>query len=85
MTPIEQLDAQLKAACQVHGVSIGRWDDRSTWRIFFKNEATKAQRIAAQEVLKSFVPEAVKAPVSEIDALKAALVAKGVISESELK
>ena len=72
MTPIEQLDEQLKAVCQIHGVSIGRWNDRATWRINFKDEATKAERAAAQKVLQSFVPQE-DAPVDPVEKLKAFL------------
>ena len=85
MTPIEKIDAQVKTVCPIHGVSIGRWNDRATWRIDFKDEATKVERAAAQKVLQSFVPQEEKPAVSELDELKAALVAKGVLSEADLK
>ena len=80
MTPIEQLDEQLKAVCPIGGVSIGRWDDSSTWRIDFKDEATRAERRAAMDVLAKFDPASVPAPVDEMEQLKAriaALEAKG--------
>ena len=80
-----KLDHALAAVCSIHGVSIGRWNDRATWRIDFKDEATKAERAAAQKVLASFVPQEEKPAVSELDELKAALVAKGVLSEADLK
>lgn len=38
----------------VHGVSIGTPQDKSTWRISFKSEATDQQRAAAAAVLASF-------------------------------
>jgi hypothetical protein len=56
MSAIAKLDAAIKAVCPIHGVSIGRWDDRSTWRIDFKGEATPEQRAAAQSVVDSFDP-----------------------------
>lgn len=51
----EKLDAAIKAVCPIHGVSIGRKDDKQTWRIDFKDEATAPQRAAAQQVLDTFV------------------------------
>jgi len=54
MTPIVKLDGLLKAVAPVDGVGIGRWDDKSTWRIDFKDEATQAERAAARTVLADF-------------------------------
>ena len=53
-----KLDAALKAVCPIHGVSIGRVNDKQTWRIDFRDEATAQQRAAAQDVLDAFDPEA---------------------------
>jgi hypothetical protein len=44
----------LEAVCPVHGVAIGRRNDRNTWRIDYKSEATDQQKAAAQEVLLAF-------------------------------
>jgi hypothetical protein len=49
-----KLHEAIAAACPVHGVSIGRKDDKATWRIDFKDEATDAQRDAARAVLQGF-------------------------------
>lgn len=38
----------------IHGVSIGKMLDKSTWRISFKSEATDAERRAAQLALDNF-------------------------------
>jgi len=51
-----QLDQAVKAVCPIDGVSIGRPDDKTTWRIDFRPEATKAQQQAAQTVVDTFVP-----------------------------
>lgn len=75
----------------VLGVSIGRWDDRSTWRINLA-DATDAEREAARTVFGSFDPTAVPeiTPKSlddveaEIAALKAALLHKGMVTEAEI-
>jgi hypothetical protein len=44
-------------ACPINGVSIGDWENRATWRIDFKPEATSKQRQAAQKALLAFNPE----------------------------
>lgn len=48
---IQELDQALKAVCPIHGVSIGRKNDKETWRIDFKDDATQEQRLAAERVL----------------------------------
>lgn len=53
-----KLDAAIKAVCPIHGVSIGRADDKQTWRIDYADDATAEQREAAQSVLVSFNPDA---------------------------
>ena len=55
MTIAAKLDAAIKAVCPIHGVSIGRKDDKQTWRIDFKDEATPEQREAAQSVVDNFI------------------------------
>ena len=55
MTIAQKLDIAIKAACPIHGVSIGRKDDKQTWRIDFKDEATSEQRAAAQSVVDNFI------------------------------
>lgn len=62
---INKLDAAIKAVCPIHGVSIGRKDDKSTWRIDFKDEATTEQRAAAQAVLDAFDPVAAEQPTPQ--------------------
>lgn len=54
--------AAVAAVCPIHGVSIGRWEDKSTWRIHFKEDATAEQRQAAKEVLQAFDMEENKKP-----------------------
>ena len=54
MSIAAKLDAAIKAVCPIHGVSIGRADDRATWRIDYADEATAEQREAAQDVLDAF-------------------------------
>lgn len=50
----QDLNTAISAVCPIDGVSIGRWNDRATWRIDFKSEATPDQRAAAQTVINTF-------------------------------
>ena len=38
----------------IDGVSVGRWDDRTTWRIDFREDATEAQKNAAVAMLAAW-------------------------------
>lgn len=49
-----RLDAAIKSVCPIHGVSIGRKWDKSTWRIDFRADANADQRSAARSVLDAF-------------------------------
>lgn len=51
---IVDLQAALDLVCPNEGVSIGRWHDRSTWRVDFRPEATDQQKAAAAEVIATF-------------------------------
>ena len=48
------LHRALSELAPIDGVSIGRRDDKSTWRIDFKTEATKEQQAVAQTFLRDF-------------------------------
>ncbi len=85
------LERALKSVCPIDGVSFGDAKDKSTWRIDFAATATQAQRAAAIAVLEDFdpgAPENQPAPprdaLFEFDALKAALIKKALVSESEI-
>ena len=62
---ILRLQMLLDAACPNFGVSIGRWDDRATWRIDLKPEATAQQYEAAQAIMQAFDPRAEPVTVPE--------------------
>ena len=62
-----ELHAAIALLCPIHGISIGRRQDRTTWRIDFDPEATETQRKLAYETLMSLKleethPEYVGAP-----------------------
>ena len=54
MNKIAELDAVVKAVAPILGVSVGRWDDRKTWRIDFADAATEEQKRTAASVVASF-------------------------------
>lgn len=45
---------RILSVAPIVGVSIGREDDRATWRIDFKPEATADQRVTAQAMIAAF-------------------------------
>lgn len=55
-----QLHAAIAAVCPIHGVSIGRKDDKATWRIDFKDGASDLQRSEAILALQAFDVAAAK-------------------------
>ena len=75
-TTTSRLHDALEAVAPIDGVSINRWDDRSTWRIDFTDEATEEQKAAAQAALEAFDPtEPEPVPLSPLEKLKAFLAA----------
>lgn len=81
----------IRAACPVESISIGKRDDKSTWRIDFKPEATPQQRAAGQAVIDAFDLSAPLPPKrnlqKEIDdamAVIAALIKKGTITRQDI-
>ena len=51
---VSVLDEKVRAVAPIDGVSIGHRDDKTTWRVDFRPEATRAQRDAAAAVLAAF-------------------------------
>lgn len=66
-----KLDAAIKAVCPIHGISIGRKEDKSTWRLVFKDEATAEQKAKAQAVVDAFDVAAEEAKESVLKSLEA--------------
>lgn len=53
----ERLDLALRSVgVPIDGVSIGDLNDRSTWRVDFRPEATPAQRAQAVAIVAAFAP-----------------------------
>lgn len=48
------LHVAVSAVCRIDGVSVGRKNDKSTWRIDFRPETTIQQRIDAQTIINNF-------------------------------
>lgn len=61
---LDLLDQAIKQVCPTDGVSVGRKEDKQTWRIDFKDEATQAEKDAAQLVVDSWDINAVD-PIEE--------------------
>ena len=53
------------AVCPRDHLSIGRWDDRATWRLDAKPEATPEQIAAAEAVMAAFDPWGLQAPATQ--------------------
>jgi len=62
---IRKLDEAIKAVAPVYGVSVGRKDDKATWRVDFKDEATQAEKDAAQVVIDGFDVDADFSPTKD--------------------
>jgi len=62
--PVVQLDDKIRTLFPVVvAVSIGNIDDKSTWKLYFKPEATQAEKDAAQQGVNDLdVQEALKQP-----------------------
>lgn len=75
MTITTSLHAAIADHAPIISVSIGRRDDKTTWRIDFAPEATTAQRVAAEGAMAAFTytPEAEPNPASELAVLRAQL------------
>ncbi len=67
------LHTKVAAVCPIHGVSIGRRNDKATWSIRFTDEATTEQRAAADAVLAAYDHDAELArpqPKTELELLR---------------
>ena len=58
MTLASRLHSEVSVVAPIDGVSIGLENDRATWRIDFRPEATDAQRLAANAALAAYDPSA---------------------------
>lgn len=81
---IFELNDAISKVAPIDGVRIGNKDDRNTWAIYFKPEATKEQREAAESALRSFSPSAKRPDPLTADVLAKILITKGVLSADDL-
>jgi hypothetical protein len=56
-TTAKQLDNAVKLVCPIFGVSIGTPNDRDTWTIQYKPEATAEEKAAALAIIPGLVIE----------------------------
>ena len=79
-----QLTEHLAAIAPIEGVRITDPDDRSTWAIRFKEEATPGERAAAEAALLTFEAPAEVTPLTGDD-LAELLKKKGVLTDNDIK
>jgi len=48
---LEKLHNAIAAVCPIHGVSVGDGENKTTWTISFKDEATNEEKAAAHAVI----------------------------------
>lgn len=63
----DYLDEEIKKICPIDGISFGKLDNKATWQVHFRNEATFEQRQRAQSFIEDFVwtPELEKAQMKK--------------------
>ncbi len=61
---LQLLNSAIYAVCPIDGVSVGRFNDKATWRIDFSAGATAPQKAAAAAVVAGFDVNAVTPPVT---------------------
>ena len=81
---IVTLDRTLRVVCPIHGISIGRWEDKETWRIDYKPEATQAQKDAASAIITTFDPSQKIPDALTTDDIVALLVKKGILTQKDV-
>lgn len=62
---LPELDRQISLVAPIHGVSIGDKNNKSTWRVDFKEGTTPEQMAAAQAVIDAFDGNAIDALVQQ--------------------
>lgn len=51
---VSDLDKQIRAIVDIHGVSIGKIQEKSTWSVSYKSEPTEVQKTAILKVIDDF-------------------------------
>lgn len=57
MPDISKLHKAIESAAPIDGVSIGNFDNKESWRIDFRAEATEQERINAQAIVSNWNSE----------------------------
>jgi len=80
------LDTAIRAVCpHIDGVSIGRVDDKTTWRIDFRAEAIAEERAAAATVVENFDASALDTPeLSPLERLAELMIEKGLLTQAQV-
>lgn len=89
---VRRLHEKIAAVAPILGVSIGVYDDKTTWKVAFDQSALPEQKSAAQAILDSFDIAAMENQPgpkmdleAELNALKDALLRKGTLLQSEIE
>jgi hypothetical protein len=69
-TAIKLNDQLVAAGLPIHGVSIGNPDDKSTWRVDYKDEATNEHALIATQIITDFDENNIPDPKSEVELLR---------------
>lgn len=48
------VDRAIKAVCPIHGISFGKLNDKLTWKIHYKDEASDEEKATAEKLLAEF-------------------------------
>ena len=54
---VAALHQEIANIAPIHGVSIGDWNDKNTWNVCFKDDATEAQKNDVDAFLKQVTEE----------------------------
>lgn len=68
LTNLQAIHSAVSAVCPIHGVSIVSVEDKQTWSVHFKGEATVQQKAAAQSVIDSFDATSLNEPPHPVTA-----------------
>lgn len=81
-----RLTDEIGSICPIHGVSIGRVNDKETWKVHFAESATPEQIESANSVVEAFDPKSAQpaawTPYTIVVALERMGVAEAMLSNT---
>lgn len=81
----QRLHKEIAKMADIVGVSVGKWNDKSTWRVHYSGEPTQEQLNAIARIIEQFDVGYVEEPISKIrhDAIMF-LLKSALISEADV-